>query len=260
MTKEQAQNYLARLGLDRSLILHALDSELLNMLQFAHVTTVPYENLDIVNGIPLDLGEDALYGKIVTRHRGGYCFEVNSLYDKLLKALGYKTVSCFARYLRGEGDNIPMHRHRVIIAESKDLDGRYFTDVGIGERAPRLALKLEEGLVQEQLGEAYRFERDGFLGWVLWDLHNGEWNKFMSFTEDPQVDADYIGTSFYCEKHNDSPFNKADMLSIKTENGRMTISGKEFRIFKDGGVTVKLMETDDEYKEILSKYFGICGV
>lgn len=260
MTIQQAQSYITRLGLDENLIDHKLDAELLDALQFAHVTTVPYENLDIVNGIPLDLSEDALYDKIVTRHRGGYCFEVNSLYNKLLEALGYKTVSCFARYLRGEGNNIPMHRHRVIIAESDDLDGRYFTDVGIGERAPRSSLKLEEGLVQEQYGETYRFERDGFLGWVLWDCHKGEWGKFMSFTEDPQVDADYIGTSFYCERHPDSPFNKADMLSIKTANGRMTVSDKEFRIFADDKVTAKTMETDEERKEIFERYFGILGI
>ncbi len=256
MNKIQAEKFLERMGLDKSFVNHAPDAELLNKLQYAFVTTVPYENLDILHNIPLKLDEESLYDKIVNRKRGGFCFEVNSLYNNLLNALGYKSLSCFARYLRGE-QGIPMHRHRVLIVESDDLDGRYFTDVGIGERAPRLALKLEEGLVQEQYGEIYKFEKDEFLGWVLWDCYKGEWGKFMSFTEDPQVDADYIGTSFYCEKHPDSPFNKGNMLAIKTADGRITMSNDEFRIFTPGNVYAKTMETDEEYKELLSKYFGI---
>ena len=51
--------------------------EALFALQRAHLYAVPYENLDILAGKPLSLSEDALFDKIVTRKRGGYCFELN---------------------------------------------------------------------------------------------------------------------------------------------------------------------------------------
>ena len=256
MNRQQAELYLERIGLDKSLVDHAPDAQLLSTLQYAHVTTVPYENLDILNNIPLKLDEESLFEKIVLNRRGGYCFELNALYCRLLEALGYKTLSCFARYLRGETE-LPMRRHRIIIVESPDLDGRYFTDTGIGERAPRLALKLEEGFTQEQFGEIYRFEKDDFLGWVLCDHYKGEWGRFISFTEEPQLEADYIGTSFYCEKHPDSPFILGNMLSIKTQTGRKTVSSDEFRIFDGQNVTAITVTSDEEMKEIFSTHFSI---
>ncbi|MBQ5370535.1 MAG: RidA family protein, partial [Bacteroidaceae bacterium] len=40
-------------------------------------------------------------------------------------------------------------------------------DIGVGQVAPRLPLRLREGEIQEQNGETYRFTRDADLGWVL---------------------------------------------------------------------------------------------
>lgn len=256
MDRYQVQAYIKRLELNNSYFEHKPDKDLLDALQYAHVTKVPYENLDILDNIPLKLDEASLYKKIVEDHRGGYCFEVNALLEHLLKALGYKTTNCFARYLRGE-DKIPMRRHRVIMADSDELECRYFVDAGIGERAPRSPLKLLEGVEQEQYGEVYRFEKDEMLGWVLWDRYKGEWNRFMSFTEDAQVEDDYVTTSFYCEKHPDSPFNKGNMLSIKTSNGRKTISDNEFRIFEGDGIKAQLICDRAQLNEILAEHFGI---
>ncbi|MBR5680727.1 MAG: arylamine N-acetyltransferase, partial [Clostridia bacterium] len=62
---------------------------LLSDVQYAMATHVPYENLDITAGIPLSLDYGDLYDKIVTRHRGGYCFEINGFLGEVLRSLGY---------------------------------------------------------------------------------------------------------------------------------------------------------------------------
>ena len=41
------------------------DSELLRKLHFAHCTHVPYENVDMIRGIPTSLTEEGLFKKIV---------------------------------------------------------------------------------------------------------------------------------------------------------------------------------------------------
>ena len=41
------------------------DSQLLRRLHLAHCTTVPYENLDMLRGVPTSLEEEALFQKIV---------------------------------------------------------------------------------------------------------------------------------------------------------------------------------------------------
>ena len=47
----------------------------LDKVVYAHQLTVPFENLEIHDlKKPVLLGTEALFDKIVTRYRGGYCF------------------------------------------------------------------------------------------------------------------------------------------------------------------------------------------
>ena len=120
------------------------DISLLGRVQTQCVLTIAYENIDILAGKPIDLSPKALYDKIVLRGRGGYCFELNGLLAHMLRAMGYTVTERFARYLRGEPE-IPMRRHRIAVVHM--ADGTYMCDIGVGQIAPRLPLKLEAGLV-----------------------------------------------------------------------------------------------------------------
>ena len=236
---EKVKKYCERIGLELPEQI-VPDSALLKKLQFAHCTTVPYENLDILRQIPLSLEPEALYEKVVVQGKGGFCFELNGLFAWLLEQLGYKVTEYAARYLRGES-SIPMRRHRVLKVVS--TDGTWICDVGIGEVAPRLPIRMEVDLLQEQYGETYRLTKEPFLGWVLSDLHHGAWRQFYAFTEEPQLNLDFIATSFYCEKHPDSPFTAQEMFSLKTEDGRITLDGNVFKIFRKDGVEIHELQT-----------------
>ena len=246
--------YFERIGLapDQAL---KLDFEFLKLLHYQHFTSVPYENLDILNGTPISLKVDDIYNKVVTRRRGGYCFELNCLFCALLNQLGFSTVNFLARFLLNESD-VPIRRHRVIGVK---LEGKtYICDVGTGRQAPRYPLELTENLVQEQFGETYKFVKEDFLGWVLLELHKGEWQKVYSFTEEPQHEVDFIPPSFYCEKHPASPFNKTMIISLKTKTGRKTINDKEYKEFQgDEVVLIKPDLSDEELNRILKDEFSI---
>lgn len=247
---EKVEAYFKRIGLDLPEKITP-DSKLLQKLQFAHCTTVPYENLDIIRGIPLSLDPDDLFDKVVTRRKGGFCFELNGLFGWLLRELGYDVTDVAARYLRGE-TTIPMRRHRVLIV--KAIDGVWCCDVGIGEVCPRYPLRLKEGLEQVQFDECYRFDKDPFLGWVLMDKHHGEWRQFYSFTEEPQLNVDFIAPTFYCEKHPDSPFFPKEMFSLKTAEGRITLDGHIYREFRNGEVTVRELSDNTELMEAYNRF------
>ena len=249
MEKVKVEKYFKRIGLEMPETI-VPDGELLKKLHFAHCTTVPYENLDIIRGIPLRLDDEGLYQKVVEEGKGGYCFELNGLFAWLLRKLGYKVTEYASRYLRGES-SIPMRRHRVLRVEA--TDGVYCADVGIGEVCPRYPLRLVEGLEQPQFDECYRFDKDEFLGWVLMDLYKGQWRQFYSFTEEPQLPQDYVALSCYCEKHPDSPFIHAEMFSLKTAAGRITLDGNVYKEFKDGEVTVREL-SDDEMPAAYAKF------
>ncbi len=245
--------YLERIGLSCENPTPSL--ELLYKIQEAHIYSVPYENVDILRGIPISLKIEDIYNKIVERKRGGYCFELNALLSWLLSGLGYRVESYFARFLRGESQ-IPVRRHRVL---GVYIDGeRYIVDVGIGSPAPRFPLKLKAGEVQEGFGESYRFEFEDSLGWVLYELRHGEWQRYFSFTEEPQLDIDFIQPSFYCEKHPDSIFNRSLMVAIKTPHGRKTLDGNTYKEFSGAELSlIKEGLSDEELVSVLREKFGI---
>ena len=76
LTKEQLALYFQRIGYEGT---PDRTSATLGAIQEAHLNHIPYENLDLTRGVPLSLEEGDLFEKLVTRRRGGYCFEQNGL-------------------------------------------------------------------------------------------------------------------------------------------------------------------------------------
>ena len=220
--------FFQRIGMD-PLTQIEKNADFLGRVQTGCVLHIAYENLDILANKPLTLAPEALYDKIVLHGRGGYCFELNGLLTHMLHQMGFTVSERFARFLRGESE-VPMRRHRVTVVHL--ADGDYLCDIGVGQIAPRLPLKIEENTIQTQNGETYRFARDDRHGWVLWELYHGSWREYIAFTEEAVFDVDFVQPSFYCEKSPDSPFNKTYMLAIKTPTGRRTIDGRTYKIFE----------------------------
>ncbi len=243
--------YLERIDYKGSLDCSA---EVLFALQEAHYMTVPYENFDILAGKPISLELSDIYRKIVLEHRGGYCFELNGLFGALLKELGYNVTEYFSRYLRDEPP-LPMSRHRVLVVKVQNKS--YFTDAGVGGVVPRWPLAMTLGLEQKQNNEIYRLYREPILGNVIQEMCNGEWSNYISFTDEPAYPVDFIATNYWCQYAKESIFNKGPMAAILTSNGRVTMFGKEVRIFSPQGVKVIPFNDQDELKALAKKWFGI---
>lgn len=240
------------------------DRTVLFALQNAFLLHVPYENLDIVAGIPLSLAEDALFEKIVVRRRGGYCFELNGFLAVLLRSMGYTVTEYFARYLRGES-TVPMRRHRVLRVQAND-GSEWIVDVGIGQESFRTPLPYGDVETETNDGfRVYRLQHRRFYGWIIEDhaiqesLSNGStpvFKPFYSFTEESQLPIDYEMPSFWCEKHPDSPFTAVPMLALKTQYGRIAIDGNQLSVYENGSVNRRIY-TADEYPALLDTCFGI---
>ncbi|MFC5452857.1 arylamine N-acetyltransferase family protein [Paenibacillus aestuarii] len=250
--KPEVLAYLDRIGyhgpLDGS-------AEVLAELQERHLHAVPYENLDILNKIPLSLAQEDLYRKIVLRRRGGYCFELNALFGWLLRELNYPVTNLFGRFWRDEPNPPPKRRHHVLKVEASGTS--FLCDVGVGGIVPRRPIALEEGRVQQQGAETYRLEVDAFFGWVLCEEKSGSWQRIYSFTEEPQLARDFTMASYWCEHALDSIFTQIEMVAIRTPEGRVTVADGEFRIFTADGVQTFSPQTKEEYSSALLTYFGI---
>ena len=258
--------YLRRIGL--------YEAPTLRYLQEQHLKTVPYENLDIIRNIPISLKTEDLYEKIVTRRRGGYCFELNGLFAWLLRGLGYKVEEHLARYLRNEQldlrneqldlrneqleSGVPMQKHRVLRVRVKDMD--YICDVGMGAVTPMKPLPMVFGQIIEQKEERYKLEREMLFGNalnVLYEWKKNKWSRIYSFSDEKSHAIDFVMPSFYCENHPGSFFRKMDMVHMFTEEGRKTVAGRELRVYTSHGMKSILPGSEGMYRDQLKQHFGI---
>ena len=114
----QVDAYLARIGYEGPV---GLTEACLDQLVLRHQLSVPFENLDIrIRKTPVSLGIPQLFDKVVTRGRGGFCYELNGLFRALLEALGFRAWCCSCKVLKGEGPGHPALHRGVVV----DLGGR----------------------------------------------------------------------------------------------------------------------------------------
>ncbi len=82
MNDAQLALYLERIGHGWNL---RPDLETLRSLHRAHVTSIPFEALDVQLGLVPSLELDAIFDKLVQRRRGGWCYEMNGLFGAALR-------------------------------------------------------------------------------------------------------------------------------------------------------------------------------
>ena len=137
MNKQQLEAYLDRIGYTGS---RELTGATLDALIRAHVSTVPFENLDPCEfGITPSLEEEDLFRKIVENRRGGYCFELNTALHSLLLAMGFDAYPVVVRIIMGPGPARPYaHKGVVVRAEGK----LWYCDVGFGGPGPKGVVEM----------------------------------------------------------------------------------------------------------------------
>jgi N-hydroxyarylamine O-acetyltransferase len=246
------QTYLDRLNYDGPLVPTA---ETLRRLQVAHLLTVPFENLSIHAREPIVLEDQVLFQKIVSRRRGGFCYELNGLFAALLRALGFEVAILSAQVGNAEGNFSPDFDHMALMVT---LDERWLVDVGFGDSFVE-PLLLDKRDAQVQGDRAYRVVVDGER--LVMQRNevgaSGEWQPQYRFTLKPYQYSDYAEM---CEYHQTSPlshFTKARVCSLLTPRGRITLSEMLFITTEDGARRERPVASQGEYADILRKDFGI---
>jgi N-hydroxyarylamine O-acetyltransferase len=118
--------YLARIGYTGPL---KPDLAALTALHAAHQHAIPFENLEVQFGRIPTLDPDAAFAKLVTRRRGGWCYEQNGLLGRALTALGFKVTRLSAGVLRQLRGDMFMGSHLALLVH---LERDYLADVGFG--------------------------------------------------------------------------------------------------------------------------------
>ena len=228
-----------------------VDAGTLRLLHRAHQIAVPFENLSIHLGEPISLDEDDLLGKIVSRGRGGFCYELNGAFALLLEALGVPVERVAARVYAG-GQPGPPFDHLALIVHPADGSGPWLADVGFGSHSVfPLLLDHRDG----QRDPAGRFLLADADAGDLDVLRNGEPQYRIERRE--RSLADFVPTCWWQQTSPHSHFTRDTICSRLTDDGRISISGRTL-IRTSGGSRVEQQLPDDA--ALLSAYgdhFGI---
>jgi N-hydroxyarylamine O-acetyltransferase len=228
----------------------------LHGLTAAHVRTIPFENLDVLLGRPIDLDIGAVFQKLVHDHRGGYCFEQNGLFLHVLGELGFDVTPISARVrLHRPRDFTPPRTHIFIRVE---IEGEsWLTDVGVGGLSLTSAIRLGTDAEQLTPHEPRRIVREGerFFHQARF---GDEWHDVCEFTleEMPMIDRE-LG-NWYTSAHPQSHFKSRLMIARATTVGRVALLNREFTVRGgDGRATTRNLASPDELLEIMATHFGL---
>lgn len=185
----------------------------LRELHALHPAAITFEAIDCLLDRGVDLSPEAVEAKLVHGGRGGYCFEQNGLFFRVLQALGFDVTPLAGRVVW----NLPPgparpRTHRVTRVE---VDGEsWIADVGFGSAIPSEPLRLEPGLVQETRHDTYRLVACP-PGVILEVLRDGVWLPAWQMPLDPCEEADFELANWWTSAHPSSHF-RHNLLAART--------------------------------------------
>lgn len=138
LTPEQCDAWLGRMGIGRPPV---PTLQAMNSLIAAHLARFPFENLDSLLGRRVRIGPPFVFEKLLRRRRGGYCFELNTLFCAGLKSLGYTVVPLAARVRWHVQEGTPTSLSHMLLRVEVENQS-YIVDVGFGGPTPDHALVL----------------------------------------------------------------------------------------------------------------------
>ena len=254
--------YLDRIGYDGPL---APTAETLRALHLAHLYAVPFENLDIGRGRRLSLALPDLFDKIVTRRRGGFCYELNGLFGWLLLSLGYEVTHLSARVYGGDGglglefDHLALRVMCPAGHAAGDEAGPWLADVGFGDSFVE-PLRLEPGRPQPQGARTFGLDAPGAPGqaWTYWMQEaGGAAERQYVFSLQPRAfPADFEPMCVYQQTAPESHFTQHRTCSLATPAGRITLSDQRYLVTEHGQKRETAID-DEAFQQLLKTDFGV---
>lgn len=245
--------YLARIGLARPA---QADLDTLAAVQLAHAQSIPFENLDPWTGRTVALDLDALQRKLVQARRGGFCYEHNLLLGAALRAIGFSVLDLAARVRWNVAEGLVRPRTHMLLVVS--LDGEPFVvDAGFGGMTMTGPLRLERRGPQDTPHGRFRVQREGGSHAVQVEV-GGAWKTLYTFTDEPQLLADYEMTSWYLCHHPESLFRQLLIAARPTAEGRWSLRDQLLTLHRpDGRHESQTLRSVAELKQALAGNFGI---
>ncbi len=224
----------------------------LRNLHRQHLFTVPFENLDIPLGTPIVLDLALIYEKIVTRRRGGFCYELNGLFGELLRALGFRVEMLSARVRREGGGFGPEFDHMLLKVE---LDEPWLVDVGFGDSFVD-PIPFHAGGADQVNGHRYLVLPMNDEWQLLREDRNGQ-VPLYAFRDLPHKLSEYRDMCTFHQSSPESHFTRSWICSRATPDGRITIGNMRLIVNRETRREETQLPSEEELRRCLNELLGV---
>jgi N-hydroxyarylamine O-acetyltransferase len=212
--------------------------------------TIPYDTLDIQLGRQHDRDIARIHDKMVTRKRGGWCYETHVLFDWALREIGFESRIVTAGIHRERFGDEKLGNHTAVLV---DLDQTYLADLGLGDgirdpvplrvgtyRQGRLTFGLER--TEDRY---WRFRNHAFAFPTNFDFQDGPLDEAL---------IDRVSAAYQSGEH--PLFRKNLAIQIMQPESVICLSGRVLRHKTPDGTTKRLVARE-EFVDVLLDVFGI---
>jgi N-hydroxyarylamine O-acetyltransferase len=228
----------------------------LRALHARHPAAIPFEAIDCLLDRGVDLAPEAVDAKLIHGGRGGYCFEHNSLFARVLTELGFEVTGLAARvcWNMAPGTEPQPRTHRVNRIE---IDGAsWLADVGFGGCVLTAPLRLEPHAAQPTAHDAYRLTPTP--GGVMQEVEREQgWVPAYDLSLTPCVERDYEMANWFTSTHPTSHF-RANLLVARTApEARYNLLHNRLTIRPAGGAPTREVLDAAGIERTLVETFGL---
>lgn len=249
-------NYFARIGYAGP---RAPTLEVLQAIHRLHPRAIPFENLNPLTRRAVKLDLESVETKLVDDHRGGYCFEQNTLLANVLQELGFRVTPLIGRVLWGrEPDAVTPRTHMVLRI---DLDNEaWIADVGLGSVTLTSPLRLSPGLAQRTDLGIFRLadaSRDALYLEV--QTRDESWSRAYRFDLHPVEWIDYETSNWYTSTSPEAIFASNLIVCRVLSGTRLTLLNDQVNERAADGSLIgeQRLASADELAACLRERFGL---
>jgi len=228
----------------------------LDLLQALHPAAIPFENLNPLLGEPVPLDQPSLERKLLLERRGGYCFEHNLLFMRMLADLDFTVRPLLARVLWSNPDAASgPPTHLLLLVE---INGQnHIADVGFGGLTLTTPLRLKADVEQDTPHETFRLI-GGDPAWTLEVRIGEDWRPVHMFTLDPVSEADIAPINHRVATDPASPFTRELRVALAPSGKRLKLHNTDFTIQPvDGAAQSRSLTSIEELRAVLTGDFGL---
>ncbi len=216
-------------------------------LMTRHLQTVPFENLDIVAGLAPPLSTAGVLYKIVTRRRGGFCYELNEAFGALLVNIGFAVRRIEARVWNELQQKFGAPFDHLVPIVSLP-EGEFLVDVGFGD-SNRTPVRLPEDTLTDISG-TYSLSQTSDQIWLL----SRSERPLYEMTLHEQPLSAFEPMYRYHQSSPESMFSKGLICTKATPSGRITLS-RDRLIIVDGAERTEVQISNRA--RVLEEHFGL---